>query len=93
VLADTFHMNIEEVDLPLALRQAGDRLWHVHTADSNRWAPGQGHLDFATLIDTLTDLEYDGYLSCEILPRPTPEEAVRLGAEGLKRLLGRGSQR
>lgn len=87
LLADTFHMNLEEADLPAALRQAGDRLWHIHAADSNRWAPGQGHLDFRPVIRQLGQLAYDGYLSCEILPRPSPEEALRLGAVGLRRLL------
>ncbi|MGE5673398.1 MAG: 5-keto-L-gluconate epimerase [Mycobacterium leprae] len=93
VLADTFHMNLEEVDLPAALRKAGSRLWHVHSSDSNRWAPLQGHLDFPAVIGTLRELNYDGYLSCEILPKPTPEAAVRLGAEGLRRLLERGEGR
>lgn len=87
VLADTFHMNIEERSLPEACVKAGDRLWHVHTADSNRWAPGQGHLNLAEVVGTLEELRYRGYLSCEILPRPDPDRAIQLGAEGLRRLL------
>ncbi len=77
VLADTYHMNIEEVDMAASLRMAGEKLWHVHVADSNRLAPGMGHLDFPPLIDTLRGMEYTGYVSAEIIPRPNPEDAAR----------------
>ena len=76
VLADTFHMNIEEATIEGALASAAPRLWHVHTADSNRWAPGLGHLDFRAIVATLARLGYRGFLSAEILPRPDPEEAA-----------------
>lgn len=76
VLADTFHMNIEEATIEAALAAAGPRLWHVHTADSNRWAPGYGHLDFRAIVATLARLGYGGFLSAEILPKPDPEEAA-----------------
>ena len=46
ILFNTFHANIEEVSIGEAIRAAGDRLFHVHLADSNRWAPGFGHLPF-----------------------------------------------
>jgi len=77
VLADTFHMNIEEVTIEGALVAAGPRLWHVHAADSNRWAPGFGHLDFPAVVGALRRCCYAGFLSAEILPRPDPEEAAR----------------
>ena len=40
VMADTYHMNIEERSLPEAIRQTGELLNHVHLSDSNRLAPG-----------------------------------------------------
>ena len=43
LLADTFHMNIEEVDLAASLKAARSVLGHVHLADTNRQAPGHGH--------------------------------------------------
>jgi sugar phosphate isomerase/epimerase len=81
ILADTFHMNIEDRDPVASLELAGSRLGHVHLADSNRWAPGQGHLDFGPLFALLEKMRYSGYLSAEILPLPSPEEAVRLTAD------------
>lgn len=77
VLADTFHMNIEEVSLAGALQQAGEKLGYVHLADSNRLAAGQGHIDFAELASTLRSMGYDGYVSAEILPLPDSETAAR----------------
>jgi sugar phosphate isomerase/epimerase len=93
VLADTFHMNIEEASIEGALEAAAarGRLWHVHTADSNRWAPGFGHLDFGVIVRTLARLGYAGFLSGEILPRPSPEEAAARALQTLKPLLGRGA--
>lgn len=65
VMYDTFHMAIEEADPEAALRGAGERLGHVHLADSNRQAPGQGHTDFAALLRALHDMDYDGAAALE----------------------------
>lgn len=89
LLLDTFHMNIEEPDMCQALRQAGPRLHHVHTADSNRCYPGAGHIDFAAVVATLRALGYRGCLSAEILPRPDLIAGLARAAEHLRGLLGR----
>ncbi|HXF81496.1 MAG TPA: 5-keto-L-gluconate epimerase [bacterium] len=87
VLADTFHMNIEERSMTAALAAAGERLRHVHVADSNRLAPGWGHLDFAAIIRALREIGYDGFLSAEILPQPDPRAAARQVVAHLRPLL------
>lgn len=76
VLLDTFHANIEEASLEKAIARAGDRLFHVHIADSNRWAPGWGHLDFESVLKALREAGYGGWLSAEVLPQPSLEEAM-----------------
>lgn len=68
IMGDVFHMNIEEENIAEAIRQSGDALIHVHLADSNRKAPGLGHVDFAPVLQALKDIDYKGYLSFEILP-------------------------
>lgn len=68
LMADTFHMNIEEASLPGTIRQAGHDLIHVHAADSNREAPGRGHIDFALIFQALRDVGYAGYITLEFLP-------------------------
>lgn len=83
VLADLFHMAIEEADLAAALRDAGDRVGHVHFADSNRRAVGFGHTDVAPVIAALRAIGFTGYLSAEILPLPDPLAAARQTCEAL----------
>jgi len=90
ILADTFHMNIEDRDLAGSLGLAGGRLGHVHFADSNRRAPGQGHIAFTPVLRALSAMNYEGWLSAEILPEPTPEDAVRLTAEFFRAAAGKG---
>ncbi|MEK7409564.1 MAG: sugar phosphate isomerase/epimerase family protein [Acidobacteriota bacterium] len=84
LLADTFHMNIEEVDLAASLMAAGSRLGHVHLADTNRQAPGHGHLNVAGVLQALAAIGYHGYLSFEVLPLPDPCRAIRDGIEAIR---------
>jgi sugar phosphate isomerase/epimerase len=68
-MADFFHMNIEEIDLARAIEENIDRLSYVHLADSNRYEPGAGHLDFRAPLAALKRVGYDGWLTleCKIL--------------------------
>ena len=77
LLADLFHMNIEEADLASALRKAGDRIGHVHFVDSNRRPAGMGHIDYGPIAQALTDIGYAGFLSAEALPFPGPDAAAQ----------------
>ncbi|NOS68746.1 MAG: sugar phosphate isomerase/epimerase [Verrucomicrobia bacterium] len=77
LLCDLFHMNIEEKSIPDTLRAVARQLGHVHFADTNRRAIGFGHLDVKSIIETLREIGYAGYLSAEVLPLPTSEAAAR----------------
>lgn len=68
LMLDTFHMNIEEADMAGAVRSAGERLWHFHVGDSNRRAPGLGHIDFLPIMQALKDINYSGYVTMELIP-------------------------
>ena len=68
VLADFFHVNIEDAALTDTLRLAADRLMCIHLADNNRQAPGTGHIDFLQVIRTLNAIGYTGYLSLDAVP-------------------------
>lgn len=68
IMGDTFHMNIEEADMAASIRAYADQLVHFHLADSNRAAPGKGHIDFLPIMQALKDIEYSGYLVFELLP-------------------------
>jgi sugar phosphate isomerase/epimerase len=87
ILADTYHMNIEEADPCAALRDAGDLLGAVHLSDSNRGQPGTGHVPFAQVIATLREIGFDGVLSVECRLRGEPEQAVRECGRFLRELV------
>lgn len=67
-LADFFHVNMEDGPITDTLRAAGDRLAHIHLADSNRQAPGTGHIDFLDVIRTLNDIGFTGYMAVDSVP-------------------------
>lgn len=70
LLLDTFHMNIEEDDLPAAFRKAGALLGHVHVGEGNRKLPGMGHLPWAEMGKALRDIGFDGCVVMEPFMKP-----------------------
>jgi sugar phosphate isomerase/epimerase len=85
LMLDLFHMNIEEASIEDGLRIAGERLWHIHIADSNRRYPGSGHIQYQSIFATLKELDYQGYISAELLPLPDPDTAAQKTIEFLLR--------
>ena len=83
ILFDTFHSNIEEVSIGEAIRAAGDRLFHVHLADSNRWVPGFGHLPFTEVWTALKAMNYASGLVIEAFPHPR-EKALLASATAIR---------
>jgi sugar phosphate isomerase/epimerase len=81
ILADTFHMNIEEKSIGEAMLGAGTKLGYLHFSDSNRKAPGQGHINFLELTHTIKKMGYEGYISAEILPLPDNRTAATMAIE------------
>jgi sugar phosphate isomerase/epimerase len=65
VMADTFHMSIEEADPAASLREVAPWLGHVQLGDTNRLEPGAGHLDWSAIVAALDDIGYDGWLAME----------------------------
>ena len=80
VLADTFHMSIEERSLGAGLLDAGSRLWHVQLAERNRQCLGGGSLPLGDVLATLTAVGYHGWLTMEHDQGPTSREAARRSA-------------
>ena len=77
---DTFHMSIDEKNIADAYLKTGNKLNHVHMADSNRAAPGQGHTDFLPILQILKDINFSGYLTMELIPAASdPFACIRDG--------------
>lgn len=88
LLPDLFHMSIEESDPVQALRDAGDRIVHVHLGDNNRLLPGDGHLDWPGIIDALRDVGYTGSLNLECSTNGDPAVTLPRTAAFLRELIG-----
>lgn len=83
LMPDTFHMNIEEVDISRSIYTFQSKIKYFHLADSNRLAPGMGHLDFEKIFTALHSARYDGWVTVEILPLPNPDEAAKQAVDYL----------
>jgi sugar phosphate isomerase/epimerase len=88
MLADLFHLNIEERSVPEALRSCGELLGHIHFVDSNRRAAGWGHTDFAPVLAALREMRYAGYLSAECFAFPDSDAAAAQTIARFRELIG-----
>ena len=66
LMFDTYHaLYRNEVPTDYVYSMGRD-LHHVHLADVNRSAPGDGRVDYPSLVAALKDVGFDGYLTMEI---------------------------
>lgn len=91
LIADLFHMNMEEREPLESLTQAGDRLAYVHLSDSNRKLPGLGHIDFAAVFRRLREIGFDGPASVESL-KPDDVQQLESCAQFLRALRDEGNE-
>ncbi|MCE5199245.1 MAG: sugar phosphate isomerase/epimerase family protein [Armatimonadota bacterium] len=64
VLADLYHMQVENESLDILFEANGD-LAHVHTADTGRMQPGSGNYPNKEMIEILKKIGYEGRVSAE----------------------------
>ena len=76
LIADFFHLAIEEADPARSVLDCAPWIRHVHLGDSNRLAPGKGHTDWKSIFRALKEIGYDGYmvLECGLDPARRVEE-------------------
>lgn len=89
LLADLFHMNIEEPSIEASIRDSLPRIGHVHFADSNRRAVGFGHTPMRPVAEALTGGGYDGFASAEVFPHPDSREAAEMTIRSFRRHFAR----
>ncbi len=87
LMPDVFHMNIEDASIEGSLKRHIRHVAYVHFADSNRLAPGWGHLDFGSIVGALNEARYTGWTSVEILPKPDPDSAAAQAIRHLRKFI------
>jgi sugar phosphate isomerase/epimerase len=87
MMADLFHMNIEEANLADAIREAGtEYIYNVHIADSVRRLPGTGHTDFKPPFRALKEIGYDKFCGLECGIDGDPMTALAENVKYLRKL-------
>lgn len=77
ILLDTFHMNIEERDIPACLAECGEWLRYLHFSDSNRLRPGAGNIDYVGMTRSLRNIGFSGFVGLEYIPSGKPSDELR----------------
>jgi len=86
ILADTFHMNIEEPIIEESFKKYSKLIKHIHFADSNRWPPGYGHIDFGKIVRQLKANDYNGFIVFEMFPFPDPDTAAEKAINYIRKI-------
>lgn len=76
MMYDTFHANIEEKSIPLALHSCSDMLCHVHISENDRSTPGKGLVRWCENFDALRSINYNGWMMVEAFGLALPELAA-----------------
>jgi len=99
LLLDVYHMNIEETDVPAAIRRADARIAHVQVCANDRGAPGADHLPWREMMAALDEVAYTGPVCIESFTaqnatiataasiwRPLAESQDTIAVDGLSHL-------
>lgn len=78
VMLDTFHMNMEDADIPAAIRRAGKHLVHFQANENHRGFIGSGHIDWGGVARALHDIQYAGPITLEPFRRDDERPGVPL---------------
>ena len=65
ILADVFHLNIEENDMVVSIKGAGKHIGYFHLGENNRDMPGNGNMDWDGISEALKSIEFDGCIVLE----------------------------
>ncbi len=77
LLLDVYHMHLEDPSVAYTFVRGMKYMGHVHFSDSNRCAPGMGSIDFVEATKILYAMDYDGYVTVEVLDKPDMLTAAR----------------
>jgi len=81
VLADTFHMNIEDTSFYESILSAKGLISNIHAPSSHRQATGTGHLDYDEIFKALLNINYDGYITLEAFAQPDAITCAKMSAQ------------
>lgn len=78
VMLDTFHMNMEEDDMPQAIAATARHLIHFQANENHRGFVGTGHVPWAPICQALRAASYGGSITLEPFRRTDPPPGTPL---------------
>jgi len=85
MMADFFHMELEEQNVAASIRAGGKWICHVHLADHPRILPGYGNSDFKKGFAALKEIGFSNYMALECgVPDPDRMGALTKTAKFLR---------
>ena len=73
---DVKAMSSEAKPIVDIIRDCASHLEHFHANDANRRGPGMGEIDFVPILQTLKDIDYQGWVSVEVFDYDPGVEAL-----------------
>ncbi|MCC8163518.1 MAG: sugar phosphate isomerase/epimerase [Lachnospiraceae bacterium] len=81
---DTYSMMMEDNDIFGSVEYCAKELDYVHFADTARYYPGGGNVDFKSFMKALMKAEYHGWIVIECVPLPTAWDCAKNSYEYMK---------
>ena len=85
-MVDSIHMNIEEASLTRPILDLGSRLRHVHLCENHGGQFGTGLIDFASILQALRTIQYDGFASVKVYRKLSLDVAAKTSLAHLQAL-------
>ena len=85
LLADLFHMNIEEADIAAAIRAGAATSATSISSIRTAAPPAPGTSTYPPIVAALRAIGYRGFASAEAFPYPDPDEAARRTIDAFRR--------
>jgi len=89
LMADFFHMHIEEPNIPASLTGVKDVLAHIHLADNTRKEPGSGDIDYEAGLAALKKIRFQGYMAMECGLTGPADKALPESVKYLRKCMGK----
>lgn len=81
-------LGAETDSIPELVHRYKDVCGHFHVNDSNLLGPGMGETDFHPILQSLNDVEYDGWVSVEVFDySPGAEKIAKKSLDYMKQVL------
>jgi D-psicose/D-tagatose/L-ribulose 3-epimerase len=79
ILLDTYHLVTEIRDFAAGIRAAQTKLWGLHACENDRGVPGGGLIPWETVLRTLSEIQFGGFIVLEAYNSSLGDFAFRRG--------------